>query len=500
MGASIEGSRESKCSRGIDMDKYKNENTPLINALNNHISKDRINMHMPGHKQGVGFNHTFQDNVLNYDLTELPGLDNLHNPTDAIFNSMELCSQAFGALKSYFLVNGSTSGIHACFLSCFRKGDKVLLNRNCHISVINALILYGVEPIFVMPEYNNEYNLPIPASFDMWKSALYSNPDVKGAFVTTPDYYGICQPIAELSTLLHDAGKILLVDEAHGTHFAFSNLLPKTALEQGADICVQSFHKTLPAVTQSAVLHIGSERVDDKKVQQAISMITTTSPSYIIMSSMDYARDLAKTNGAVQYDKLLSKLDEQKRKLMAMESLRIVPDIVNDFKRDPTRIVIDTSLADITGLELYERLYDQYGIVAEMCDTYHVVLILTMADVLDDIERIGNALIKIDKSVIKLGTRTFFNNSLYTRSNNKKYSVPDLYNYLSSSRQMAIEDAEGCVSAGLVTPYPPGIPLLCPGETITDEDIQQLKKLLKAGFDVHGLLVDEDGTILVKII
>lgn len=481
------------------MDKY--ENTPLIKALHNHVLQGRINMHMPGHKQGMGFSSAFQNNLLSYDLTELPGLDNYHNPTGAILKSMEACSEAFGALKSYFLVNGSTSGIHASFLSCFRKGDKVLLNRNCHISVINALILFGIEPIFVMPEYNKEYNLPIPASFDDWKNALYENPDVKGAFVTTPDYYGICQPITELSTLLHCKAKILIVDEAHGTHFPFSKLLPETALEQGADICVQSFHKTLPALTQSAVLHIGSALIDFEKVQRAISMITTTSPSYIVMSSMDYARDFAKRNGSTQYEKLLTKLDELKDQLMKMEKLRIVPDEIDGIKRDPTRIVIDTSLTDITGLELYELLYDEYGIVAEMCDTYHVVFILTMSNTSDDIAKIANAIIRIDKSIKNISSRTCYDNPPLSASiSSKNYSVPDLYDFLGSTRQIQLEDAEGCVSAGLVTPYPPGIPLLCPGEKITENDIQYLKKLLTSGFDVHGLITAENGSKMVRII
>ena len=217
------------------MNRYKN--TPLIKALNNFISEERIIMHMPGHKQGKGFDAGFTKNLLKFDLTELSGLDNFHKPEGVILESMEALEKAFGSLKSYFLVNGSTSGIHASILSCFERGDKVLVNRNCHISVINALILFGIKPVFVMPDYMEEYSLPLPPGLNSWKKALDENPDAKGAFVTTPDYYGICQPLSELSHLLHENGKLLLVDEAHGAHFSFSRKLPETALERG-QICV----------------------------------------------------------------------------------------------------------------------------------------------------------------------------------------------------------------------------------------------------------------------
>ena len=204
-----------------------------------------------------------------------------------------------------------------------------------------------------------------------------------------------------MSHLLHENGKLLLVDEAHGAHFSFSRKLPETALEQGADLCIQSFHKTLPAVTQAAVLHIGSKRIDPEKVRRAVSMITTTSPSYVIMASIDYARDFAERKGAEIYEKLINILADTKGKLSAMKNLRILPDSIDNLKRDPTRIVIDTALSDISGYELYNRLFNEFGITAEMCDNSHVVFILTMADTADDINKLTQALIKIDKSINK---------------------------------------------------------------------------------------------------
>jgi len=470
--------------------------TPLIKALERFISDKRTIMHMPGHKQGKGFDAGFRDKIIMYDLTELPGLDNFHRPEGVIRECTAALAETFGAVKSWFLVNGSTSGIHAAFLSCFRRGDKVLVNRNCHISVINAMILFGIRPVFVMPEYSGEYNLALPPGIHSWELALNENPDAKGAFVTTPDYCGICQPLRELADLLHGRGKILLVDEAHGAHFTFSSRFPETALEQGADLCVQSFHKTLPALTQAAVLHIGSSRINPERVNRAISMLTTTSPSYIIMASMDYARDLGSRNGEAVYGRLIGFLDEMKEKLSLMKKLRIIPDTINNLKRDPTRIVIDTSLSDITGYELYNLLYSEYGIAAEMCDTSHVVFIVTMADTDEDLNIITRALLETDEKINKADEKVSF--SLPFCSG--KCSIPELDDFLDSSEEILLTDAGGCTSAEVVTPYPPGIPVLCPGETITSEHIYYLVKLIDLGADVHGLADDENGRKKIRII
>lgn len=474
----------------------KKENMPIVRALDDFVSYGRTCMHMPGHKQGKGFDDNFKRNVFKYDLTELPGLDNFHNPEGAIRESMEAMAKAFGALKSFFLVNGSTSGIHAGILSCFKRGDKVLVNRNCHVSVINALILFGIRPVFVMPGYGEEYNLALPPGLNSWEKALNENPDAEGALVTTPDYYGICQPLSELASLLHQKGKVLVVDEAHGAHFAFSDRLPETALKQGADLCVQSFHKTLPALTQTAVLHVGSMRINAERVGRAVSMLTTTSPSYIMMASMDYARNFAEKNGTKVYDRLISQLDDMKSKLSEMKNLRIVPDGIYGLKRDPTRIVVDTSHAGITGYELYNRLYNDYRIAAEMCDAFHVVFIVTMADTADDINRVAQALSDIDSGLTGKYTKTRF----FLPSSENCCNLPDLNDFLDSSEKIPLINAEGFVCADMVTPYPPGIPVLCPGERITEGHLKYLFRLIDSGAEVHGLGTDERMNKTVRVI
>ncbi|NLG88400.1 MAG: aminotransferase class I/II-fold pyridoxal phosphate-dependent enzyme [Clostridiaceae bacterium] len=462
----------------------KREYFPLISALEEIAGKNKIMMHMPGHKGGKGFSESFRDNLLRFDLTELPGLDNLHKPSGVIGRSMDACAKAFGAIKSFFLLNGSTSGIHAMLLSCFKKGDRVLVSRNCHYSVINGLILFEIEPVFVMPCYNEEWQLVIPAGAEEWEKALYNNPDVKGAIVTSPDYYGLCAPVSELAGMMHASGKLLLVDEAHGAHFAFSRKFPPTALSSGADMAVQSFHKTLPALTQAAVLHVGSTRVDIGTVQKAVSMLTTTSPSYMIMASIEYACGLVGTEGEKIYGHLLERLEIMKKELSAMDKLRLIPDELNGFERDPSRIVVNTANSDISGFDLARILSSEYGIYAEMADEYNVVFITTLSDGEGEISALQQSLKEIDRKIGR-GKRG-------TRSEKIFYSggciMPDRWSYLQCSVNIPLIESEGYRSAGIVTPYPPGIPVLCPGETISKEHIGCLSRLYLAGADIHGLM------------
>jgi len=464
------------------------EHFPLISALDQIISKNRAIMHIPGHKGGKGFSESFRNKLLSYDVTELPGLDNLHRPSGVIDKSMNVCAKAFGALKSFFLLNGSTSGIHAMLLSSFKKGDRLLVSRNCHCSVINGLILFGIQPVFVMPGYNDNWQLVVPTNIEDWKKALQENPDVKGAIVTSPDYYGVCAPVEELAGLMHESGNLLLVDEAHGAHFAFSPKLPPTALSQGADISVQSFHKTLPALTQAAVLHVGGKCIDCGKVQRAVSMLTTTSPSYMIMASIEYACGLAEAQGGKLYGELLRKLEPMKQELAGMEKLRLVPDTLSGYLRDPARIVINTANSDITGFDLMHILRHEYGIYAEMADEFNVVLITAFIDSEAEIEILQRSLAQIDRKAGK-GKQRVYNEKLLHQG---KCIVPEPCSYLEEPVKVTLKQAEGCRSAGMVTPYPPGIPVLCPGEIILKEHIDCLHRLFSIGENIHGLSYEKD--------
>lgn len=468
---------------------------PLLDALKLHSAQGKINMHMPGHKEGRLFSKSFKDQILRYDLTELRGLDDLHRPKGAILESMQACAKAFGAKESYFLVNGSTSGVHTMLAACLSRGDRLLVARNCHISVLNGLILFGIQPVFVMPRFDEEWQIALPADIDTWRKALEENPDVKGALVTSPDYYGLCAPLAELADLLHQCGKFLMVDEAHGAHFAFSDQLPPTALAQGADICVQSLHKTLPAFTQAALLHIGSHRVSSERVRRSLSMLTTTSPSYMLMASMDYARDFGERKGEESYKTLIGNLHAMKQELSEMEKLRLLPDMLQGYARDATRIVVDTTRAEIDGSHLYRRLDEEYDILAEMADECRMVFITSPADSENELATLKNALLDLDRKLMpRQEKRSFcvFDDKPVWKS------LPSLSDYLENTAYIPLESAAGFVSASMVTPYPPGIPVLCPGELITENTLLTIQRLVQAGNEVRGL-GENSGLIRVMI-
>ena len=312
---------------------------------------------------------------------------------------MKACARAFGARETFFLVNGSTSGIHAMLAACLNPGDRLLVARDCHVAVINAMILFGIQPVFIMPRHNEEWQMSMPADIESWQQALEENPDAKGAFVTSPDYYGVCAPLQQLADMLHHRDKILLVDEAHGAHFAFSGHLPQTALQQGADACVQSLHKTMPALTQTALLHLGTNRISPDKIKRSISMLTTTSPSYMLMASIDFARDYAQRQGAEMYETLVRDLDAMKAEMAGLEKLRLVPDSIQGFCRDATRLVVDTSRTAGSGYQVSSILQQNYGIIAEMADETHVVLIVTPADTGEELEALKKALRELDEKM-----------------------------------------------------------------------------------------------------
>ncbi len=466
---------------------------PLLSALDKYTAKDRIIMHMPGHKGGKLFSEKFREQILQYDLTELPGLDNFHRAKGILAESMKACARVFGARETFFLVNGSTSGIHAMLAACLNPGDKLLVMRNCHISVINALILFGIQPVFIMPRYDEEWQMSIPAGIESWQKALKNYPEVKGALVTSPDYYGVCTPLQQLASLLHEEDKLLLVDEAHGAHFAFSGLLPQTALQQGADVCVQSLHKTMPALTQTALLHLGTSRISADRIKRSISILTTTSPSYMLMASIDYARDYAERQGAEMYETLVNTLKTMKSELAGLKNLRLVPDGIQGLCRDATRIVVDTSQTTCSGYQFSSILHAEYGIIAEMADETHVVLIITPADTQKEIGVLKKALLELDQKMMptskKTGIRPFDDQPLHCQ-------LPSLSDYLGKAVHIPLESSAGFISASMVTPYPPGVPVICPGETITESIITQIQMLIRNGCQVHGLA---ENTGLIRV-
>ncbi|MCA1061759.1 aminotransferase class I/II-fold pyridoxal phosphate-dependent enzyme [Rossellomorea aquimaris] len=464
--------------------KRDHTRTPLIEAIEGHRSVNPISFHVPGHKNGLMMmgNHSFYQG----DLTELSGLDDLHDPHGAIAEAEDMLADVYGSLKSYFLVNGSTVGNIAAILSSCEPGDIVFVQRNCHKSVLNGIKLARAVPVFIETEWD-QAGTSLGVRFDSVKKALLAFPHVKACVLTYPTYYGYAYNIRKIMEELHKYDVTCIIDEAHGAHFTLGTPFPETALDCGADIVIQSAHKMLPAMTMGSYLHIGSNRVNGRKVKEYLAMLQSSSPSYPIMASLDYARSYV---GTFSEEDLDQTLQEVSRFLQAVEEIH--PQLIVEQSHDPLKLIL--KLEGRTGYVLQEWLESE-GIFPELADPSQVLLILPLVKrglsfpYEEAVKRISRALENVPVVEVSPVIRP-------------KHSVRESH---FSTLELALEEmdaktevlvsldeAEGEISAGMVTPYPPGIPLLVPGERISAEVIWRLNEYIvnKANIQGHHRLVD----------
>ncbi|HOQ02130.1 MAG TPA: aminotransferase class V-fold PLP-dependent enzyme [Acetivibrio clariflavus] len=466
-------------------------NSPIYNALRKYAKSSPIPFHMPGHKIGKGIPYRLLKDLHQLDMTEIPGLDNLHFPDGVIKEAQDLAAKAFGADDTSFLVNGSTCGIHAAILGVCKPGDRLIVSRDCHKSVIGAMMLASVTPIYIAPKYDSLFGVPSLMLPSTVEEAIRNNPDAVGVVLTRPNYYGLCSDIRAISDVVRSYNKILIVDEAHGAHLRFSSKLPCCALDADADVCIQSAHKTLPALTQGAYIHIKGNRVDVDKVKFVLRLIQTSSPSYIIMAFLDIARAIMEDCGAELLDKLLKNIDCFEKMVCENTGYKILS--VQPFlsgHADKTRIVVNVRNTGKTGFFIDKILRNQFNIQVEMADMYNIVCISTIADGMKEFESLNYALKEIEKQ---------FGNSMKSPDINvKELNIPlqavslDKIMQCSFKKQKLVESV-GKVSRGIITPYPPGVPIVCPGEVITEEAVQYITSVIQAGGTVNG--VTDDGEI-----
>ena len=441
-----------------------------------HLNKEKISFHMPGHKgRNVFLNKENDYDFWQYDTTELSDTDCLQNPQDFLKKAEDKCAKIYGADHSFFLVNGSTSGILAMFFACFKEGDKVVISRDCHKSVINAMIFSGVNPIYVSPLIN-EYGLPGGANTAEIEEAFKKNPDCKGVFITSPSYYGIISDISEVSKIAHKYGALVLCDEAHGAHFPFSKKFPESAIKQGADISVVSLHKTLPAPNQTAVLNLGNCSINRDRMQNAVNMFQTTSPSYVLMCAMEKALDLGAKKGKELTDKII----------------KLIPDCkyIKSFD-DPFKIILDFTEKGFSGFYAAKIMEQKFGIYCEMVQHNYILLMVSWGNDENDFSCLLQAINYIDS--LPCGN--------YKKEN---YDIELLKNdnICNSPRDVAMKDTQnikldfaiGRIAAQEVTPFPPCIPIFMPGEKIKKEHIEYIKKLQKEEASIFGI---ENNCLLV---
>lgn len=439
----------------------------LFDDLKDFRRKDKISFHIPGHKGGVGLDDQWMADIFSVDVTEFSETDDLQNPTGILKAAQNRAATIFGAYKTFFLTNGSSLGILASIVGTLKPGDKILVDRTCHKSVISALVLSGAIPVFISPVWDEENQLYTGISVDDIDNCLCENPDIKGILITSPTYYGICSDILSISEVIHKAGKFLIVDEAHGAHFCFNKNLPPSALSQGADIVIQSAHKTLPALGQSSFLHLNnSPYINPERIEEALHLLQTTSPSYILMSALDMSAIKMSENGNASLEELISHIQKLKKSVTNHTCLSFVDSSSIGKVQDETRIVADFRNTGLTGYESAEILKEKYGIYPEMADENFVVLIATVSNTKYDIDALESALTQLGREQ-------------KTSSHKKGMPLPVPYikmpprdAWMSEKRSVHYKDALGMTAAEIVSVCPPGAALLVPGQLIDQKTIE----------------------------
>lgn len=470
------------------------ESAPLLTPLHRAAQRRDHAFHTPGHRRGQGASSQLQallGQALQADLPELPELDNLFAPTGAIQAAQELATIAFGAERTWFLANGSTSGVIAAIVATCSPGDKLVLPRNVHQSAISGLIVAGAVPIFVQPEVDPHLGIAHCVSPAAIAQALDTHPEAKAVLITYPTYYGVCGDIATIAQLCHHRGIPLLVDEAHGAHFAFHPAFPITALRAGADIAVQSIHKTLPALTQAAMLHLQGQRIAPERISKALALVQSTSPNYLLLASLDAARAQMADQGKVLMEQALHLADTARSRLAAIPGLTVLaPEQAGTpgfTALDRTRLTVTITGLGIDGFAVDTYLQEQFGVIAELPTLHHLTFIITPGNTTADIDQLVQAFEALSHRFAAPTNRS----EPETAWSPRNLPIP-VYHctpreaFFAPALTQPVHQAIDQVSADLVCPYPPGIPVLIPGEIISEPAIAYLQATLAAGGVITG--------------
>lgn len=462
--------------------------TPLFDALVEHHQIQPLSFHVPGHKYGTFFyekGFSFFQEVLKLDVTELTNLDDLHAPEGVIMEAQQLAATLYGAKSTYFLVNGSSVGNLAMILSCCQEADYVLVQRNCHKSIIHGIQLAGAIPVFLAPQFDDELHVPSYVSINTIQEAIEQYPNAKALILTNPNYYGLSYTkLKDVIALAHIYNIPVLVDEAHGAHFIASSFFPTSAVELGADIVIHSAHKTLPALTMGSYLHFNSSLIHEEKVKQYLRMLQTSSPSYLIMASLDLARAyVQKLQGKEkEIQKGITFIVEMFEQL---HGIRLVKTKNGDALQDPLKLTIQ-STNGLTGYEL-QQVFETSAIFPELADPFNVLLILPLTtewkipEHLTKLQEILKMMNKQSKKGKNQIPPIFYETRPVSRL---PVSYKELNKY--SKTYVPFEQAIGKLSAEMIIPYPPGIPLLMNGERIEKEHIEQIQVLVGMKAKIQG--------------
>jgi arginine decarboxylase len=477
---------------------------PILNTLRQLAVSEDAAFYAPGHKKGraiaINLSDLLGNKVFRADLPELPELDNLFAPQGVIKEAQTLAAETFGADRTWFLVNGSTCGIMAAIVATCGAGEKIILPRNIHRSAIAGLIVSGAIPIFIDPEYDRVTRLAYNITPEAVAATLQEHPDAKAVMVLHPTYQGVCSNLGAIVDTTHSYNIPLLVDEAHGAHFAFHSELPPAALSLGADLSVQSTHKVLSAMTQASMLHLQGTRICPQKIGKALQLLQSTSPSYLLLASLDAAREQMASEGEILMAKTLNLAATARSKLSQISGLSVLESKIQPgfASLDRTRLTIDISQLGITGYEADAILHEQLGVTCELPLMEHLTFIISLGNIQEDIEKLIEAFVKLtqDKQLLTKKSSSQFQPLKYSQQN---LVMSPREAYFSATETVSLTDAIDRISAELVCPYPPGIPVLMPGEIITSDSIDYLQEVLAAGGTITGCSDDSLQTLEVII-
>lgn len=474
----------------------------MMNELSKLSKRNMVSFHVPGHKSGKIFEKYKIDigsNIGEFDITEIPGADNLYAPKSIIKESQKRAKDFYGSDYTFFLVNGTTCGIISMIMATTKPGDKIIVPRDCHKSVISGIILAGILPVYIKPEIYSKLFLMGAVTPEAIERAIQEHPDAKAVIITYPNYYGICSDIEKIVKIVRRHNKILLVDEAHGAHLKLSEKLPISALDAGADIVVHSTHKTLPAFTQGSMLHVKKGRVDIDKLKFMLSLNQSSSPSYLLMISLDMAMSIAAEEGRFLMEKLIENINGFKNEFTEIEGLNMISEeIIGRYgvkNIDITKLTISMKEIGIEGSKLEEILRKKYNIQVEMADIYNILAVSSIANEKNDFKRLCKALKsihddrKINHKRIDIPEFSFRIPKIEILPREAVYKEKENISFIESS---------GRISGEYIMPYPPGIPLICPGEVISREVIEYVKILKSLGISIVG--VSDSSLDTIKVI
>ncbi|MET3288093.1 aminotransferase class I/II-fold pyridoxal phosphate-dependent enzyme [Brevibacillus fluminis] len=477
--------------------------TPLFSGLLEHVKRNPVQFHIPGHKKGMGMNPTFReflgDNALSIDLINIAPLDDLHHPKAMIKEAQELAAEAFGADHTFFSVQGTSGAIMAMIMATCNPGDKIIVPRNVHKSILAAIIFAGAIPVFIHPVMDEKLGIAHGITVKAVQKALDKHPDAAALLVINPTYFGIAGDLRQIVRTAHNYEIPVLVDEAHGVHIGFHENMPLSAMQAGADMAATSVHKLGGSLTQSSILNVREGLVDVNRVKTILSMLTTTSTSYILLASLDMARQHLALNGHAMAEQAMQLAASAREQINEIPRIQCVGSEIlgkpATFAMDTTKLLIHVRELGITGWEVENWLRDKYNIEVEMSDLYNILCFITAGDTEETVSVLINALRHL---AIEFAHAEVADPIKVSLPNIPSLSLSPRDAFYAETEIVPLKEAAGRIITEFIMVYPPGIPILMPGEVVTQENIDYIMENLRVGLPVQG--PEDESLQTVKVV